>query len=683
MLNAVTRAGILISGMWLAGSALADGAPPTLPLLDYDALDRSADPCVNFYQFACGGWHKSNPRPENARFWSRPFTQFSRRVDAYVVDLIHSARDATTQDRSDLQTIGSYYAACMDTEAIEGQGLEPLRLELSIIDSVRTVADLPAALGALHSLLPWYPSAGEPLFWISAIEHYDDSGAIVVPRIGPAGLGLPGPDYYSEQTDAQLADYVNHVAKMLAFIGTDTQEAVAQARAILALEAKLAAGYLPKDVSRNNPVATHNPMSIEKLGSITPNFDWQSYFRTHGIPESSIINVREPRYLEVLDQALAETPPATLRAYLRWLLLAERSNHLPERFREARFEFFGKRLAGQTQPRPRSQLCVDALKSDLPSPLGRVFVANAFDPESRTVAEAIFEEVRVVLSERVRTADWLAPGTREEALRKIQASRMSLGHPDNWLDDKLLTIRKDDHYGNVKRSGHALRRVGFDRLGRAPSLDWWGEPVIWMGGYYQTRMNRMVITAAMMLNLNETQGDPALLYGGLGAFIAHELIHGFDPTGSRFDSRGRQRNWWTDEDHKQFRSRSQCVADHYSSLEYAPGIPIDGNFVVSEQFTELASTAVAWDMFHRSNPGKTRIGDLTPQQRMLTTIGQTWCADASEGGWKQLAAGGSAKAWAKPMVNGTMMLFPPFADAFECRADEPMVLPADEICETW
>ncbi len=667
---------------WAAGAPI----PPTMPTFDPTAIDASADPCEDFYQYACGGWHAENPMPADVSFWSRPYTQFSRRLEDYLRALIEDAAQDGSKRTADQQKVGDYYSACLDTDAIEARGLVPLQTELALIDGMGSIDQLPTLLGVLDRSLPYETDAVVGLNLYAGSDPVDGGQALRL-WIDVSSLGLPGRDYYldnGEKSEVLREQFQDHIAGMLRLLGEGESQAGDSAQAILALETTLAEAGLPYSTLRNDPSAYSNPMTLEELQSSTPNFRWDDLLRAYGLPIDPRVNVVQPAFLRVFDRLLSEVSLDTWKAYLRWKLVVRRAELLPAAFSEARFEFYGKALSGRETPPERSRLCINHLERDLPDALSRVFVARGSSSEMSEQTVLIFEEIKAVMHQRIEGAEWMASETKHAAIAKLATVRLSVGHPTEWLDDQRVVVRRDDAYGNVQRSSAALRRAKLAGLGQPQDINDWWQPATWVGGYQANNLNALVITAAYLLLTEEGASDPAVHYGLLGLSMAHELIHGFDPLGREYDAQGRLRDWWTDADATQFDQAGQCVTDHFSSLEYAPGIPVDGALVVSEEVTELAAASIAWQAYQLATAGQpqVKVGGLTPAQRYFLTGAQSWCTDATEETWRSLSKG-DGHAWGTPAVNGIVPNLPEFAEAFGCQAGDAMVKPAEEICKIW
>ncbi len=665
------------------------------PAFDPAAVDPSVDPCVDFYAHACGGWREAHPMPPDASVWSRPWSQYAREVDELLEALVEHA-SVTTDERRDQRTddeqkVGDYYTACMDVERIDQLGLGPIAPQLAAIDRTPRAADLPALLGQLQRDL--LPTDRDALLFAVHAEADPLQGAQRLTLWIEAGrLGLPSRNSYLDQSqpakDLRL-EYRNFLATQLRLLEATPQQQVGfdhdqRAEAVIQLETKLAEARLELSVLRNEASARENLLDMAELQQLTPGFGWRTYFATLGLPSTNRINVVEPDFLRRVDQLLRATPLPVRSDFLKLRLLSTRPQLLPETFRRAYFEFYGRILSGLSAQPSRSATCIGQIDRDLANPLSRVFLQAVWEPKLGERTAEIFETIRAAFAKRIRNASWLDPATQARALEKLEAVRLSVGSPSRWPDDPKLVVRPDDAYGNSRRAAQSSRRAEFHGLDRPLDPDAWDRPPTWVGGYYENGRNGIVMTAAQLLYFADGLEDPAILHGGLGVFLGHELSHGFDPLGRSYDAQGRLRDWWTSEDGDAFDEKAQCVADHYSSYSYAPGIPVNGELVVSEQTAELVGWTLAWDAFVASagSADGQQAPDRGSARRFFLASAQVLCYEATEESWRVQATSDS-HAFGAPGLNGTVTNLPAFSEVFECRDSAPMTKPSAEVCSVW
>ena len=666
--------------------AAAEEAVPTLDFPAYDpaAIDPTVDPCVDFYAHACGGWRKNHPMPPDVSSWSRPWSQYAREVDEVLRALVEWAAAGGKERSPDEQKVGDYFAACMDVDTLGARGLEPLAADLAAIDGLRSIADLPTVLGNLQRGAALHDTEAI-LFVLLAYGDPEEGGQRLTLSLETGwDLGLPSRENYLDESERQVklrAAYQGHIGRMLHLLGASESASEDLAAKVLALETALAEARLSASVLRNDAKATTNLWSPEELAQLTPRFSWTAYFRALGLPEDHRINISQPDYLRRLDELLAATPLATWQAFLRFhLVSSQRTSLLPTAIREAHFEFYGRKFFGREELPERWRTCIDQVDSALPEALSRVFVEHAWDPELGERTIQLFEAIRAAFARRIENAPWLAPETKRQALEKLAAVRLSVGAPQQWFDDPRLVIRRDDAFGNARRAAESARRASFHGLGEPVSLDDWGRPPTWVGGYYTNAQNAIVMTAAQLLYFADGLDDPGVLYGGLGVFLGHELSHGFDSLGRNYDAQGHLKDWWTKEDGERFQAQARCVAEQFSTYEFAPGVPVNGDLVISEQTAELVGWVLAWDAFESLwEDGPI---DRDAARRFFLSSAQVVCFEATPDTWRAIAAGDS-HAFGAPGIHGTVTNMPSFAQTFGCEEGQPMVKPEEELCVVW
>jgi len=693
-------AALALAGALLAPSVIAAEAsapqPPRVLAFDPTAMDPQADACEDFYQYACGGWHQRSPRPANVSYWSRPWSDFKQQIDVYLRQVIeHSATQTETPQSADAQRVGNFYAACMDTAAIDARGLTALQQELALIDAMTSTRELAPVLGRLirqsvpssyrtgrdNGMVLDVSGGGGGDGWRSKVLSISSGQA-------QAPLNLPDRALYLDASADGVAlreHYRDHVARMLQLAGQPAETARNDAAAVLALETALAQVLPTGEDFEGDLERFVNPRTPEQLRRQYPHFDWDEFLRALEAPAVAKVELDWLPFFERWDALAESTPLSGWQAYLRFHLITDRARFLPQAFRDESFAFFDQTVDGKSEALPRWRDCMNAVQRYLPDPLSRVFLEQGDRPQLNARVESMFEELRTVMRDRIEAATWLSTNSRRKTLDKLDAMRLAVSHPQQWRDDPRLVIRADDAYGNAQRAGTAQYRRSFDGLGQPLALDEWSLPPIWVGGFYSPTRNALYMTAAQLLFYAGDDGDDlAALYGGLGSFIGHELSHGFDPMGSQYDIEGRVRPWWTPRDRKRFEQRTDCVAETYSQLSYPNGDRLDGKRVVTEQTAELVAHQIALDAYHRATAGKAEADrhGLSAEQRFYVSAAQTICLDATPEVWSQLV-NTDPHAFGPPGVQGTMLNMPDFAETFGCQPSQAMARPVEAMCRIW
>jgi len=669
-----------------AHTAVADEARPLdalpyTPALDVEAMDRSVDPCVDFYEYSCGGWKRRNPIPPDQAHWD-VYTKLATENLQFLWGLLTKAAEPRTARTPVERRVGDHFAACMDIETIERRGATPLAAELAAIAELDSREQLGVLLARLHEA----GGNGALLFGFSSLQDFDDSNR-VIGAVFAGGLGLPDRDYYLKR-DRHLREarrrYVQHIERMLALIGEAPREARRQARRILALETRLARATLD-NVAQRDARNLHHPTDVASLAAGSPHFDWRGYLAARGIAGIARLNVTEPAFVQELDRVVAGTPLDELKAWLRFRLLADRAPLLPQAFRDEDFGFNRAYLLGiRTQP-PRWKTCVRRVDADLGEALGQVFVAATFSVQTRETALAMVEGIERAMAERLRGLTWMSEATKSQALAKLAAMRNKVGYPDRWRDYSAVGVDRTDHYGNVLRATQFEERRQLAKIGRPPERDEWAMTPPTVNAYYDPQLNDMNFPAGVLQPpLFDPRLDAAPSWGNTGSTVGHELTHGFDDAGRRFDSRGDLRDWWTAADAQAFESQAQCLADQYAKYTVIDDIRINSRLTLGEDIADLGGTILAFTAWKAATASQAleRRDGLSPEQRFFVGMAQWACGDLTAEA-ARMSATTDVHSPLRYRVNGVVVNMPEFAQAFTCRAGQPMVKPPEQVCRIW
>lgn len=639
-------------------------------------MDESADPCVDFYQYSCGQWLADTPRPADKSRYGRFHGLRDANSDAMREILEDAATDPSAP--GERGQLGRFYASCMDEAAAERAGLEGLQPLLTAIDGARDPAKLAAVLAALQR------AGARALFRVDVEPGFDDPDTNIL-QLGQGGLGLPDRSYYLDegpQADALRQAYVAHVALMLEAVGN--AESARLATAVLALETQLARAATPRDQMRD-PDAQHNPMTRAELAKLVPKLAWKRYFEAAGRPELETLNVAPPAYFDGMGRAWAKAKWPVRRAYLQWHLMNAMAKSLPARFASAHFELFDRRLNGQDQPTPRWQDCVEATDRALGEALGREFVARRFSGDAKGVAIDMIGQIEQAFAEALPGLVWMDDPTRQRALEKMHAIVNKVGYPDTWRDYAALTV-STDYVANVLEG----RRFEWERqaaqIGRAVDAGEWHMTPPTVNAYYNPSGNEMVFPAGILQPpFFGAERPMAMNFGGIGMVMGHELSHGFDDTGRKFDGHGRLTEWWGADVVERFETRAGCVEQLYSSYEVQPGVTLNGKLTLGENIADLGGIRqahgayTAWAAEHGGDAAPAVAG-LTNEQLLFVSFGQIWCTHATPEAERSLVLTDS-HSHARYRVNGPLANFPTFWEAFSCEEGTPMH--PKNVCEVW
>ena len=650
------------------------------------SLDRSADPCTDFYQFACGGWVAKNPLPADRRSYGR-FQQVLDRNQAILKRIL----ETPSADR-DREKASAYYAACVDEAAIDARGIAPLQPELKAIAALTSRDQIPALVAHLHQTVGEPPQVGGPtrrggayvLFNFGSRPRFENA-SILMANVGPDGIALPTRDYYVK-TDARSAalrdQYRAHVAGMLELAGETAEQATTDAGAVLAIETKLATAML--DVAaRRDPNVVKHPMTVAELQQLAPAFSWQRYLAAVRAPQIDTVNVSEPNVVKAMNDIVATAPLDDLKAYFRWHAVHGSAHMLPAAFRDADFAFFSRTLAGQQAPAPRWRDCLTDVDQELGEALGKAFVEEAFGPRAKADMLKMVQDIKEAMRRDIDASPWMSADTKQAAKVKLDAVVDRIGYPDKWRDYASVRVSRGDALGNRQRTTEFMnvRRIG--QIGQPVDKNDWSMTPPTVNAYYSAPSNNINFPAGILQPpFYDPDRDAAVNYGGVGAVIGHELTHGFDDQGRKYDGQGNLRDWWTGADGKAFEERATCVADQYSSYVVAGDTHINGRLTLGENTADNGGLRLAL-MAYLAGPGATapkQVDGFTSEQRVFLGWAQVWCEDSRPEA-ERLKATTNPHSSNRYRVNGPLSNMPEFAQAFSCKADSPMV--RANACRVW
>jgi predicted metalloendopeptidase len=652
----------------------------SLPGFDLASLDRNASACQDFNQFANGGWMAKNTIPPAYSRWGR-----FEMLDEQNLNVLHEILDAMEKrpraNNSNEQKIADFYQSCMDEAKIEQGGAAPLEEEMKRIDAIKNLAGLEEEIARFHAhRIP-------AVFGFGASQDFKDSRSVIAQAV-QGGLGLPDRDYYTkddEKSRQTRDEYAHHVARTFRLLGDDADKADAEAKTVLGIETKLAENSVTR-VQRRNPEANYHKMNKAELIALTPDFDWSAYFRTIGLASIDTINVGQPDFLKATDKLLTSTPLEDWKTYLRWHLVNAASPTLSAKFVEENFDFNGKYLQGTKEMLPRWKRCVASTDRAMGEALGQLYVDKTFTPQAKARAQEMVKNLIAALREDLSTLNWMSDETRKRAIGKLDAFVRKIGYPDKWRSYEALQVSRGPYYNNAVSAGEFEFKRNLGKIGKPVDKTEWGMSPPTVNAYYNPSMNEIVFPAGILQPpFYDPRADDAFNYGGVGAVIGHEMTHGFDDQGAKFDADGNLVQWWTPDDYKKFNARTDCVVKQFDGFEVEPGLHQNGKLVVGESVADLGGLTVAYAAYQKSLQGKKRpptIEGFTPEQRFFLGWAQVWAGNIRPEA-ARLRVATDPHPLARFRVNGPLSNMPAFAEAFQCKLGDAMMRPPDTRCQIW
>ncbi len=652
-------------------------AMPYAPSLDVASMDKSVDPCVDFYKFSCGGWMKNNPIPADQPHWD-VYAKLANDNMQFLWGILE--QDAKATNRNPIQQkIGDYFAACMDTEAINKRGAAPLAPDLAAIDKLSSREALIAYLGPLNR-----NTRGTFFFNAGATQDPGDSNQVIA-EVSAGGLGLPDRDYYVK-TDAKSEEtrqkYLVYIAQILTLAGTPPAQAKQDAATILRIETTLAKASLTR-VERRDPYKVYHKMKVSDLAAISPAISWPEYLAAQGVPNISTLNVAQPEFQKAVDKVLTTESLDALKTYLRFHIITAAATSLSAPFETTSFDFYSGYLRGTQQQSPRWKRCVRQVDRALGEALGQEFVSRTFTPETKQKTVVLTDQIEQAMQSEIEQLDWMSPATKKEALRKLHLVRNKVGYPDKWRDYSSLTVNRDDYFGNAVRAANFETTRDWAKVGKPVDRNEWDMTPPTVNAYYNPQMNDINFPAGVLQPpLYDPRSDDAPNYGNTGATIGHELTHAFDDEGRQFDGEGNLKDWWTKEDAKGFEDHINCLRDQFATYVIVDDIHINSKLTSGEDVADLGGTLIAYIAWKRATAGQDLkpIEGFTPDQRFFIGFAQWACENTREANSRlQAATDPHSPGFAR--INGIVTNMPQFATAFGCKAGQPMV--KAQACKVW
>ena len=658
--------------------------------MDLDAIDTSCRACDDFYQYSVGKWLAVNPIPASQTRWGKRWAGADQNIDA-LKQVMADLAGTRSKPGTNARLLSDFNAACMDTDAIDKRGAQPLEPTLRRIRALTDRMALLREIGNLHrtsAVAGLGGSETQAVGFVFASGPDSDNPRQSIGNIIPAALGLPDRDYYLKD-DPKSKDardrYLLHIQRLLMLSGFRTHQGAAAAQTIFRMETRFARERLSR-VERRDPHKINTHIAAGKLHELTPHFDWAAYYSAIGLPFSGTVRVVDLKFMREFDRQLQETSLDDWKTFLIWNVVHTRARDLAAPFRQEMFDFDDRYIGGKTEAEPRWKFCIgraDVLLSDV---LGEAYVSKAFPPESKAKMQEMVKNIRAALRDRIVALEWMTDATKQKALVKIATIDPKVGYPDKWRSYAGLSISRGNYFKDVNS---ALQLNATDDLGQV------GKPVDrarWLltaptsNAYYSAVRNEIVFPAGILAPpMFDPAAEDAVNYGAIGVVIGHEISHGFDDQGSQYDAEGRLNNWWTAEDRKRFLERTGCVVDQFENYFIEPGVHHIGQLVLGESIGDLAGAHIAYDAYMKSLAGKPHppvINGFTAEQRFFLSWGQAR-GDSIRIERQRLMVVTANHPIAKSRVIGPLSNMPEFQKAFGCKEGDPMVRAAAKSCRVW
>jgi endothelin-converting enzyme/putative endopeptidase len=682
----------VVTGALAFGQAQPPSAPPGvippqvpvtpgLRVFDDSLVDKTADPCDNFYRYSCSGWFKRNPLPADQVVYGR-FTELYELNRLHLKEILEAAAAPSDTRTPNEQKIGDEYASCMDTAAVNKLGLTPLKSELDRIAALKNAAGLPALVAHLQVI------GVNAFFSMGSSQDYADSSSVIT-SYGSGGLGLPERDYYT-RTDAtsveQRKQYVAHVKAMFKLAGEPDAQAAKDAVTVVAIETRLANATLTITEQRD-PQNLNHPTDVAKFSKELTHFSLGRFVAEAHAPSAGKVNDAEPKFFAELNKLVADTPLDQIKAYLRWHLLhAYAGTVMPESFDHENWNFYAHTLNGAQKQQERWKRCTSRVDFELGEALGQAYVAKYFPPSEKERTLEMTLAIEQAMDKDIGALEWMSPETKVKAKEKLHAVMNKIGYPDKWRDYSKLQIVRGDSLGNEMRVHEFEFARDLAKIGKPVDKSEWQMSPPTVNAYYDDQMNNVNFPAGYLQPpFFSGKEDDAANYGDMGSTIGHELTHGFDDEGRQFDKDGNLKDWWTKDDEHKFTERADCMVKQYDAIEAVPGVHLNGKLTLGENLADLGGLWLAWlawmDKAQVAHLDMKALTDgYTPDQRFWIAYAQQWCTQTRPEQLRSQAEG-DPHAPDEYRTNTVLTDLPEFAKSFSCKRTAAMVSPTP--CRVW